>query len=908
MEQARPGSRERPRLMIPRLVLENFKSYAGVQEIGPLHKRFSSVVGPNGSGKSNVIDALLFVFGKRAKQLRLNKVSELIHKSAGFPDLEYARVSVHFQEIIDEDDSGDDFEVVPGSEFVITRVAYRNNQSKYMINDRNSSFTEVTQLLMRHGIDLDNNRFLILQGEVEQIAMMKPKGQTPHEEGLLEYLEDIIGSNRYIEEIEAVGKELEGANEVRTEKLNRARISERERDGLFEAKSEAEAYLDQERALRRKKNVLYQICLNEATRNVEEIGTKQEQLAEKHRYEQEKLRKHDEQLTELEKSYEQCTSEYAALNRECQRVETEFTAYERKDIKFQEDQKHMKTQIKKLEKTITSEGQKLTENQATLEAKEQEIPAIQKEIAAAERRVASEEAKLEEVMRSLAGETEELRAQLEAKQAQLAPKQSELQALELQQKNIETEMNLLQESVNKARERFAAAQTRLNDIEGEGQRKMDAIRQAESDIQTHEARIRECERECKHLEAEEQQLVARMRDATSRAEEAKAALQSGSGRNRLVSQIMEATRRGGRLAGAGVCGRLGDLGAIDNRYDVAISTACSNLDFIVCETSDGATACINFLRENNLGRATFIALDKLGDFSERMDNPPACPGDGVRLFDLVRVSDPKFRPAFYHGLRDTLVAENLDKAVAMAYEGNKCKWRVVTLDGQLIDTSGTMSGGGQAARKGGMKAQLSSSALSPEEVQQLETVAADADGALRTCRARRRELEQEMHQLKKEVERLQESIPKLRMEAQGLPALRQQLERQVRELRDQCELSAEDQRKLHEHEEAFAAMQKAIAKKKPAVDRLEAEVQQLQQQILDVGGPRLKRQQAKVDEATEAAEGARARLSEAEVAVKTSTRNAQKAEAAVRCAVCDLMLIMTTTPHPTFHTCTDPKG
>lgn len=62
---------------------------------------FSSVVGPNGSGKSNVIDAMLFVFGKRAKQLRLNKVSELIHNSTHHRNLEQARVSVHFQEIVD---------------------------------------------------------------------------------------------------------------------------------------------------------------------------------------------------------------------------------------------------------------------------------------------------------------------------------------------------------------------------------------------------------------------------------------------------------------------------------------------------------------------------------------------------------------------------------------------------------------------------------------------------------------------------------------------------------------------------------------------------------------------------------------------------------------------------------------
>jgi structural maintenance of chromosome 4 len=196
---------ERPsRLMITHMVLENFKSYAGEQEIGPFHKRFSSVVGPNGSGKSNVIDALLFVFGKKAKQLRLNKVSELIHKSSGFPNLEYARVAVHFQRIYDDEASADGFEIVPDSLFVVTRTAYKDNTSTYTINGKTSNFAAVAKLLITHGIDLDNNRFLILQGEVEQIAMMKPKGAVKHEDGLLEYLEDIIGSNCFVERIEEV--------------------------------------------------------------------------------------------------------------------------------------------------------------------------------------------------------------------------------------------------------------------------------------------------------------------------------------------------------------------------------------------------------------------------------------------------------------------------------------------------------------------------------------------------------------------------------------------------------------------------------------------------------------------------------------------------------------------------------
>eukprot|EP00951_Prasinocladus_malaysianus_P030923 scaffold293849_cov44-Prasinocladus_malaysianus.AAC.1 len=101
---------------------------------------------------------------------------------------------------------GEGFEVVPDSELVIARTAHRNNSSNYYVNDKKSNFTEVTDILKKKGVDLDNNRFLILQGEVEQISMMKPKGQNPGDTGLLEYLEDIIGTDKYVEKIEEQAK------------------------------------------------------------------------------------------------------------------------------------------------------------------------------------------------------------------------------------------------------------------------------------------------------------------------------------------------------------------------------------------------------------------------------------------------------------------------------------------------------------------------------------------------------------------------------------------------------------------------------------------------------------------------------------------------------------------------------
>lgn len=184
-----------------------------------LKQSFSSIVGPNGSGKSNTIDALLFVFGFKASKMRQGKLSELIHNSEGRDDIDSCAVEIWFREIVDlvsglvalechSLDSNsiteshvpfvqpgpDAYDVVPDSTLVVTRTAYRNNSSKYTINSKTSSFKEVTTLLKDRGIDLEHKRFLILQGEVESIAQMKPKAPNEHEDGLLEYLEDIVGT------------------------------------------------------------------------------------------------------------------------------------------------------------------------------------------------------------------------------------------------------------------------------------------------------------------------------------------------------------------------------------------------------------------------------------------------------------------------------------------------------------------------------------------------------------------------------------------------------------------------------------------------------------------------------------------------------------------------------------------
>jgi len=354
----------------------NFKSYQGTRTIGPFHKSFTAVVGPNGSGKSNVFDALLFVFGKRASKIRLKKLSELIHNSTIAKDIKFCSVSVYFHSIIDKEDEA--YDVVPNSEFVVTRTATDQSVSKYFINQKSSSFTEVTTLLKEKGIDLENNRFLILQGEVEQISLMKPKSTNENTNGLLEYLEDIIGTFKYVEMIEEKFKEVEKLNELRGEKLNRVKLVEKDRDGLEGAKDEAELYMGRKHLLQLKQAELYQYFEHQAHQFAEQVMEKRKELQHKLEHERRKLEETTRELEKYEEVYNKKKNEYETVENEMNETKKDWQSYERKDIKLKENMKHENEKIKKLKIKQKKLEETIEELEQKLEVDAKSLPKLEK--------------------------------------------------------------------------------------------------------------------------------------------------------------------------------------------------------------------------------------------------------------------------------------------------------------------------------------------------------------------------------------------------------------------------------------------------------------------------------------------------------------------------------------------------
>lgn len=454
---------------------------------------------------------MLFVFGKRAKKLRLNKVSELIHKSDAVKDdpPQYARVSVHFQEIVDTGDGDQDYIVVPGTETVVTRVAKKDNSSTYKLDGKNSSFKEIAAYLNSKGIDLDNNRFLILQGEVEMISMMPPKGKTENDEGLLEYLEDIIGSSKFVEATNQAAAKVEALTEVRQEKLNRVKAVEKEKDNLEGAKQEAEALLAKEREIRRKQNILFHIHAMKVEKEYQKLAESKEEVSLKLASEREAIVDASRRIQEIESGLSDQRKEYETTFNELKRTKEEFAAFERKDIKLREEIKHERAQKKKLMDKIKSEAKKEATAAAKREAALEQIPQLEREIEEILERKVEEDAKLEAIEEETKGVTQEVRRKLEAKTEELAPVKQERAVLQAALETVETELKILEDSTRRANERLVSAEQELATIDSTKSTKSKQLSEKENELNSTKENISQLEKEDSELGSGEEALEKR---------------------------------------------------------------------------------------------------------------------------------------------------------------------------------------------------------------------------------------------------------------------------------------------------------------------------------------------------------------------------------------------------------------
>uniref|UniRef100_A0A8D8SJ49 Structural maintenance of chromosomes protein 4 n=1 Tax=Cacopsylla melanoneura TaxID=428564 RepID=A0A8D8SJ49_9HEMI len=812
-----------PRLIIHSIEITNFKSYAGTQTLGPFCKSFNAIIGPNGSGKSNVIDAMLFVFGSRASRIRCTNNQSLVHNSETVRNCDSCTVTVKFVEIIDK--TAGDYEIVPNSDIHITRTAYKyNNISYYYITERQVAFKEIAKLLKKHGVDLINNRFLILQGEVEQISQMPCKGKTPRETGLLEYLEEIIGTDRYNVPLTQLRQRIGHHEEEREQRLERMNAVKTNVETLQTEVEQCLTYFGKENQVRTMEHQIAQVNRARVQEIASESAKKKEameKLCEERRH---RITEAEVEVSVKQEEVTQVETKLNDVNRTVIQLEDSIRANKNKITSYETLNKEIQKKLTKYATELSSEQSKEKTARDIPSTNQGLIEKLEKEMIGYETTVKEKEKELEATVATIADATKELKEEkdrLQKEQIELRRKfneaksefdlaSSELSVYTSTEDEQRQKMNNLKTSLIQTTSRLEQFKVHLADIE--------------ASLPGNEALLKTKSQELLRLSERELQGGIDLRKYQDQSSEIKDKMQTHSSRNQLIDFVMKLKRDD---VVSGILGRLGDLGAIDEQYDQAVSTACGHLDHIVCETVEAAQALFVEVKRANVGRVYCYALSEMEQYKRYMDRPRSTPGNLPRMFDLVRVEDERIRPAMFCAMQNLLVAPSLQVAMKVGYEN---RVRVVSLQGDVIEPSGVMSGGGRTRIAGKMGRSVKIATDPESTVQNLKKINRKMDNLekeLANIRSQKGTLERTVSDLKTQVTEQKRDQQRLRID---IPSLESHIQLST----DQIATLKIDMKNLVSDPKQVKKMTDDVKKKRTAMDKCEEQAKKLEEKVARV--------------------------------------------------------------------------
>lgn len=842
------------RLIIERIEMNNFKSYFGVESIGPLYHRFNAVVGPNGSGKSNLMESLLFVFGKKARSMRLKRLSDLIHKSANHEDVMYARVSVYFKEIKDNSNHNEGneaeyenaYEIIPNSEFSITREVNKSSHSKYYMNNREISHNDLCIVLDKYGIDLKHNRFLILQGEVEQISLLPPKGKSVElskdNPGLLEYLEDIIGTNRYVPFIRHLSKDSDEIQEIKLQKEKRVKLCKTEVLKMGDSKDICVEYFYKEKKLYYMKYLeikINEIEINEESNSIKlRIKEKENQKLFILKELEDLKKKNDKILSQLnEKKIEQ-----KQLEKRKEKEDQKMNQLDEEDKTKRMELEMINSEIKKeenLKKVIIKNYDSLNENLLQAKNKLQSVLDMYVNL---ESEIKNEEGKLNLLEKESYEKTMSLQVQKKDVERNLSPFIIEIQELEYenQQKekliesyslysSLEAKMNEMDKVNNEIIVKQKEIGELLKNEESEKEKQVKLGKKHEDEYNSILKTISEIEKITDDYQIKLNSLNNER--------------QNKENKSKLLTSLLQANENG---ILKGIRGRMGDLGSIDIKYDIAISSSSFNqLDNILVDTVQDAENCVKFLKNNNLGRATFMILTQIEGIKGEMNRKFICPEGTERLFDKIKAND-EYLPAFYQILRNTLVAKDLQSANKAAY-GNE-RHRVVTLSGEIIEKSGAMTGGGKPRQGAMSNRKIGNEGEIRKAIEEIKINIDKKKEEYTENMNKKHNIDKEMNVITHQINTISSNIVKLEKQLSQYQKQKLDNEKEIKHLKSEMKKAEEDKDKIISNKDKIQKNTKKIKDLKDKSKILNDKLQMIESQICEMGGELLKERKEELKE------------------------------------------------------------
>jgi len=735
-----PG-RERDLVYIEKLVCKGFKSFGRDPVTIKFNKGFTCIVGPNGSGKSNVIDAILFVLGQlSAKTLRATVFSDLLYsppKPNMPPKAKSAIVELHF-------DNKDRKLQIDADRVVIERQLDDTGKSVCRINGKVVTRNAVLDVLGAIGVD-PNGYNLVLQGEIAQMVKVSPNERR-------KLIEEIAGISAYDEQKDRALKKLNESNtnlgKVDTQLQERRRQLEK----LESERSDALRYKNLNDQIERHNVDIFAWSVIKGRSRINTINETLGQRAE----EAEGLAK---ELIEVENNSATTETEIDSIDFEIDQITGGDSAriseqygivsaavnHVKSDLeRAQGEYDRTSSERETLEEELGRTQEDITKNEDVLRGKKEGLDKLEKEIASTSAQIIRMEDIAEKEQNSYYETTlrlQDLNNQLRALDEGVSEVRSAIKSDNRELGSLYQEIQDANEGLEKTAEDITKLQAIIPEkktalekterIEEERKKELDEI---DKQLETIDAEVDESSKIVSRTKEELIKVQARQ-DALKEAEDAFLK------RRQALARVLELRDTG---TVEGIHGTVAELGTIDPDYAIAMEVAGGNrLSYIVVEDESVATRCVEVLKREQIGRASFIPLDKI-----KTQPPKKLPGDqGVIDFALNLVKfDQKMLPAFEFVFSDTIITEDFTSAKRLGFKGQ----RAVSLEGDLVERSGLMTGGYYQRSGAGLSLQVEDT--SPEiadRLQGLEKILTGLREKQDTLRKNKREIEIELQDLSK---------------------------------------------------------------------------------------------------------------------------------------------------------------
>lgn len=653
--------------------MQGFKSFADKIDL-EFGQGITAIVGPNGSGKSNVSDAIRWVLGEQsAKSLRGSKMEDVIFAGTQKRSpLGFAQVSITL-------DNADGVFNTDSKELTVTRRVARSGESDYYINNNLCRLKDVHEMFMDTGLGREGYS-VIGQGKIDQILSSRAEERR-------HIFEEASGITKYKYRKNESEKKLLQTDENLV-RIKDILVSLEERVEPLRIQSEkARKFLDL-------REVLKGLDINIAIRNIDK---QRDNLKEGQKKFNDAFKQLNDEKMRLDIISEQISAKTDLLSE----VNEEINKLKEQSFALEKENETIKGKIEILRNDIKNNSDNALRWQSDAKVLEEKIEICDRSIAASEKKIQQKEeeaALLKDKIAGCDGDTQKLENQIAEKNTEIENHKNSIVSQLEEISVIKAKLSGFNELIKNFDDRKAALGDELKAKKEAQEKNLENLKLIEKRIEENENRKKEHTDEMLKLKDEyfriskeladakeiQNGMVASLNDKTSRMRLLKDLEKGLDGYSKGVKNVLSANIKG-------VHGLVAKLIEIDDKYVTAVEIALGNMvQNIVVEDESCAKTCIAHLSSTKGGRATFLPLTAVR--GELLKNPPKNEKGYVGIASELIKYDSVYGEIFKSLLGRVVVADNIDNAVNIA-KRNKYRFKIVTLDGQLINAGGAISGG-----------------------------------------------------------------------------------------------------------------------------------------------------------------------------------------------------------------------